>query len=603
MNNQSYGARSNNQVGNYIVSFIVVISLFFIVNILATQYVAYHFNYHKNLGDSLFQSFYNPFDWILWQFDYFNQYSIFFKTLNITMIFVFVSVFIVFILVRLLALRRSKTHDDVHGTAHWMSTSDIKKTGLYRQKEGVYIGGFEDGSKLEYLKHNGPEHILAFAPTRSGKGIGLVIPTLLDWRESVIVLDIKGENWALTAGWREQYANNRVLKFDPTAPNGMSVKFNPLDEIRMETDYEIGDVQNIAMMIVDTDGKGLRDYWEKSSFSFISGLILYTIYKSKKENKRYPNLSDVYELLNQSDIQDLLDEMINSHHRLISIVGREMLNKAPEELSGVVGSASSSLNLYVDPIISNNTSKSEFKINDLMNGEKPVSLYLVLKPNDKSRIMPLIRLIMNQLLRRLLEDLEFENGKSIQNYNHRMLLMLDEFTSLGKLSIFQESLAFMAGYGIKAYIIVQDVSQLYEAYGKDESIMSNCHIRVAFAPNKVETAELLSKMTGTTTVVKSYTTTSGDRISVMLGQVTESLQEISRPLLTVDECMRLKGAKKSSDGQVLEGGDMLIFIAGQAPIYGKQILFFKDKIFLDRSKVAVSKFMQKDSSFIHEVNL
>ena len=133
--------------------------------------------------------------------------------------------------------------------------------------------------------------------------------------------------------------------------------------------------------------------------------------------------------------------------------------------------------------------------------------------------------------------------------------------------------------------------------------MSNCHIRVAFAPNKVETAELLSKMTGTTTVVKSYTTTSGDRISVMLGQVTESLQEISRPLLTVDECMRLKGAKKSSDGQVLEGGDMLIFIAGQAPIYGKQILFFKDKIFLDRSKVAVSKFMQKDSSFIHEVNL
>ena len=603
MNNQSYGARSSNQVGNYIISFVVVISLFFMVNILATQYVAQHFEYHENLGESLFQSFYNPFDWILWQFDYFNQYSIFFKTLNITMIFVFVAVFIVFILIRLLALRKSKTHDDVHGTAHWMDTSDIKKTGLYRQKEGVYIGGFEDGSKLEYLKHNGPEHILAFAPTRSGKGIGLVLPTLLDWRESVIVLDIKGENWALTAGWREEYANNRVLKFDPTAPNGMSVKFNPLKEIRIDDDFETGDVQNIAMMIVDTEGKGLRDYWEKSSFSFISGLILYTIYKAKKENRRYPNLTDVYEILNQSDIEDLLNEMVKSTHKLISLVGREMLNKAPEELSGVVGSASSSLNLYVDPIISNNTSESEFTINDLMNGEKPVSLYLVLKPNDKSRIMPLIRLIMNQLLKRLLEDLEFEDGKSIQTYNHRMLLMLDEFTSLGKLSIFQESLAFMAGYGIKAYIIVQDISQLYEAYGKDESIMSNCHVRIAYAPNKVETAELLSKMTGTTTVVKSYTTTSGDRISVMLGQVTESLQEISRPLLTVDECMRLKGAKKSSDGQVLEGGDMLIFIAGQAPIYGKQILFFKDKVFLDRSKVAASKFMKKDSSVLHEVKL
>ncbi len=602
MNHQSYGARSSNQVGNYIISFIVVISLFLMVNILATQYVAQHFDYHENLGESLFQSFYNPFDWILWQFDYFTQYSIFFRTLNITMLFVFVAVFIVFILIRLLALRRSKTHDDVHGTAHWMNTSDIKKTGLYRQKEGVYIGGFEDDSKLEYLKHNGPEHILAFAPTRSGKGIGLVLPTLLDWRESVIVLDIKGENWALTSGWREQYANNRVLKFDPTASNGMSAKFNPLEEIRIDTDYEIGDVQNIAMMIVDTEGKGLRDYWEKSSFSFISGLIIYAIYKSKKENRRYPNLTDVYEVLNQVDIQDLLNEMVTSNHKLISLVGREMLNKAPEELSGVVGSASSSLNLYIDPVISNNTSKSEFKINDLMNANKPMSLYLVLNPTDKSRIMPLIRLIMNQLLRRLLEDLEFKDGKSVQTYKHRMLLMLDEFTSLGKLSIFQESLAFMAGYGIKAYIIVQDISQLYEAYGKDESIMSNCQVRIAYAPNKVETAELLSKMTGTTTVVKSYTTTSGDRISVMLGQVTESLQEISRPLLTVDECMRLKSAKKASNGEVLEGGDMLIFIAGQAPIYGKQILFFKDQVFLDRSRVPAT-LIKRDSSFIDDVKL
>lgn len=585
MSHQSYGTRSNNQVGNYIVSLITVLSLFLLVNIIATQYVAQHFAYHPNLGASLYQHFYNPFNWILWQGDYFDEYSLFFRTLNITMIFIFVAIFIIFILIRLLALRKSKTHNDVHGTAHWMSSKVLKETGLVGEKQGVYIGGYEEANKLKYLKHNGPEHILAFAPTRSGKGIGLVLPTLLDWRESVIVLDIKGENWALTAGWREQYANNRVLKFDPTAAEGLSVKFNPLEEIRVGSNYEIGDVQNIAMMIVDTEGKGLRDYWEKSSFSFISGLILHTIHNANQERKKYPNLTDVYELLNRDDIRDLLEEMVESTHHLIAIVGREMLNKAAEELSGVVGSTSSYLNLYVDPIISNNTSMSEFKISDLMNNEQPVSLYLVLKPTDKNRIMPLIRLMMNQLLRRLLEELEFEEGKVKQSYKHRMLLMLDEFTSLGKLTVFQESLAFMAGYGIKAYIIIQDITQLYEAYGKDESILSNCHIRIAYAPNKLETAELLSKMTGTTTVVKSYTTTSGDRIAVMLGQVTESLQEISRPLLTPDECMRLRGAKKDTHGQVTEGGDMLIFIAGQAPIYGKQILFFKDPIFLDRSKV------------------
>ena len=589
MQNHDYGTKKTNQFGNYIVSFIVVVSLFLLVNILATQYVAQYFGYHENLGDSLYHYFYNPFGWIIWQQDFYTHYSLFFKTLNITIFFVIAAVFGVFIVIRMLALRKSKTHDDVHGTAHWMSDSEIKSIGLIGQEKGVYIGGYADGSKLHYLKHNGPEHVLAFAPTRSGKGIGLVLPTLLDWRESVIVLDIKGENWALTAGWREQYANNRVLKFDPTADDGLSVKFNPLEEIRVGTSYEIGDLQNIAMMIVDTDGKGLRDYWEKSSFSFVSGLILHTIHKAKKSNQPYPNLTDVYELLNKDEIRDLLEEMLSSNHHLVSLVGREMLNKATEELSGVVGSTSSYLNLYVDPIISNNTSKSEFRINDLMRGEQPVSLYLVLKPNDKNRIMPLIRLIMNQLLRRLLEDLEFEDGKSVKTYKHRMLLMLDEFTSLGRLGIFQESLAFMGGYGIKAYIIIQDITQLYEAYGKDESIMSNCHIRIAYAPNKVETAELLSKMSGITTVVKSYTTTSGNRVSVMLGQVTESLQEISRPLLTPDECMRLPGAIKDNNAQVIEGGDMLIFIAGQAPIYGKQILFFKDKVFLERSKVAAPK--------------
>ena len=605
MKEQHYGEQSSSQVGNYIVSIIVVIALLFLVNVLATQYVAYHFDYHQNLGDSIYQKLYNPFGWIIWQRQFFTEYSSFFRTLNMVMIFLFIAVFVVYILIRLLALRKSKTHNDVHGTAHWMRDDEIKETGLMSQKQGVYIGGFEDGSKLKYLKHNGPEHVLAFAPTRSGKGIGLVLPTLLDWRESVIVLDIKGENWALTAGWREQYANNRVLKFDPTDADGLGVKFNPLEEIRIGTDYEVGDVQNISMMIVDTEGKGLSDYWEKSSFSFISGLILYTIYEYKHKGKQYPNLTDVYELLNSTDIGELLEKMVKNSHHLIALSGREMLNKASEELSGVVGSTSSSLNLYVDPIISRNTSMSDFKINDLMNNEQPVSLYLVLKPADKNRIMPLIRLMMNQLLRRLLEELEFEEGKVVKSYKHRMLLMLDEFTSLGKLTIFQESLAFMAGYGIKAYIIVQDISQLYAAYGKDESIMSNCHVRIAYAPNKIETAELLSKMTGTTTVVKSYTTTSGDRIAVMLGQVTESLQEISRPLLTVDECMRLKGAKKDNSGNVIEGGDMLIFIAGQAPIYGKQILFFKDQVFLDRSRVSVTQHSNsfKKSVLDYEVKL
>ena len=581
---KQYGSKQETQVRNYSKALTVVILSFLVANIGATQYVAATFNYHPNLGTPIYDNFYNPLGWIIWQFEFFDMYSYFFKTLNMIMIGVFACVFILFIIIRLLGLRKAKVHDDIHGTAHWMGEKEIKKTGLLNEKEGVYIGGYEDSrGNLRYLKHNGAEHIIAFAPTRSGKGVGLVLPTLLAWRHSAIILDIKGENYALTAGWRGKHANNTILKFDPSATEEQTIKFNPLEEIRIGTDFETGDLQNITMMIVDPEGKGLIDYWQKASFSFLNGLILYTIYKSIEEDTEYPNLSIIYETLNGDDIESLLQNMGKSDHKIVKIVAMEMMNKAEQELSGVVGSAASYLNLYVDPVVSRNTSRSEFKIHDLMNSEKPVSLYLVIKPSDKDRLMPLVRLVINQILRKLVENIEFEDGATTATYKHRLLLMLDEFTSLGKLEIFQESLAYMAGYGIKAYIIIQDITQLYNAYGKDESILSNCHVRIAYAPNKLETAELLSKMAGTTTVTKSFITTSGSRISVLLGQVSESMQEVSRPLLTPDECMRLQGMRKI--GKKVEGGDMLIFIAGQAPIYGKQILFFQDDMFLARSKV------------------
>jgi len=585
-NDRNYGSKQKTQVKNYSIALIFVILAFIVANIGATQYTAAAFNYHPNLGNPMVGKFYNPFGWLIWQFDYFDTYSYFFKSLNIIMGGVFAGVFVLYIIIRLLGLRKAKVHDDIHGTAHWMEEEEIKKTGLLDEAEGVYIGGYKDKrGNIHYLKHNGPEHIMAFAPTRSGKGVGLVLPTLLAWRHSAIILDIKGENYALTAGWRSKHANNICLKFDPTAPEGQTVKYNALEEIRVGTEYETADLQNVTMMIVDPEGKGLVDYWQKSSFSFLNGLILYAIERHHSGETAYPNLSMIYETLNGEDIQTLLEKMEKSDNKIVKIVAREMLNKAEQELSGVVGSAASYLNLYVDPIVSRNTEYSEFKIDQLMNSEKPVSLYLVIKPSDKDRLMPLVRLVLNQILRKLVEKIEFEDGQTKASYKHRLLLMLDEFTSLGKLEIFQESLAYMAGYGIKSYIIIQDTTQLYNAYTKDESIMSNCHIRIAYAPNKVETAELLSKMAGTTTVTKSFTTTSGNRISVMLGQVSESMQEVSRPLLTPDECMRLQGPIKNSKGQIEEGGDMLIFIAGQAPIYGKQILFFKDDMFLARSKV------------------
>jgi len=123
-----------------------------------------------------------------------------------------------------------------------------------------------------------------------------------------------------------------------------------------------------------------------------------------------------------------------------------------------------------------------------MHHERPVSLYVTVPASDLTRVRPLVRLLINQIGRRLTERMDFEEGRHTPRYRHRLLLMLDEFASLGRLDFFQTQLSYRPGYGIKAFLIVQDLSQLYAAYGRDESIISNCDIRVAYAPNKVETA-------------------------------------------------------------------------------------------------------------------
>jgi type IV secretion system protein VirD4 len=281
--------------------------------------------------------------------------------------------------------------------------------------------------------------------------------------------------------------------------------------------------------------------------------------------------------------------------RFIASSAREMKNKAANELSGVISTAVSNLALYRDPVVAANTSDCDFRISDLMNNEKPVSLYLIIRPSDIDRLRPLVRLIMNIVLRRLTESMDFAEGRSVAGYKHRLLLMMDEFTSLGRLEIFENALAFMAGYGIKAYIIVQDLVQLQAKYTKEESITSNCHVRIAFATNNLQTAKVLSEMTGKKTVVQERTSLSGNRAG-RLNRANVSISEVSRPLLTVDECLRVPGMIKDAKERVLSAGDMLIFPAGFNPIYGRQILYFLDAVFQKRAAISAP---EKSDSLYH----
>ena len=282
-----------------------------------------------------------------------------------------------------------------------------------------------------------------------GKGVGLVVPTLLTWPGSAIVHDIKGENWGLTAGWRARFG--RVLLFDPT--NTKSAAYNPLLEVR-RGEWEVRDVQNIADVLVDPEGAlEKRNHWEKTSHSLLVGTILHVLYAEKDKT-----LAGVANFLSdpKRPIETTLRAMMTTPHLgktgvhpVVASAARELLNKSENERSGVLSTAMSFLGLYRDPVVAAVTRRCDWRIRDLVEAERPVTLYLVVPPSDISRTKPLIRLILNQIGRRLTEELDSKRRR------HRLLLMLDEFPALGRLDFFESALAFMAGYGLKSFLIAQ----------------------------------------------------------------------------------------------------------------------------------------------------
>lgn len=564
--------------------------LLLLMSSAATQYLAEYFQYQPVLGKPLYNHFYAPWSWLIWLWQFYDQAEPVFLTVTFVYSVSLATVFLGYAFF-LKGQNRHQGIPGLHGTAHWATKEEIRQTGLL-DGEGVFVGGWHDGKGIRYLRHNGPEHVAAIAPTRSGKGVGLVVPTLLSWSHSVVVNDMKGELWSLTAGWRQQNAYNTVLKFDPTAEEG-SCRFNPLEEIRLGTPNEIADAQNLVNMLVDPDGKGLNDHWAKTAHAFLTGVVLHRLYQAKRLIKT-ANLCDIAESLSDPDkpIDELYEAMLANEHPseqarlLVAMAARDMKNRPDRERGSVLSTAISFLTLYRDPIIAANTATSDFTVYDLMNRENPTSLYLVIKPSDKDRLKPLMRLLINQIVRGLTRaDITFKDGQQVSPHKHRMLLMLDEFPSLGKLDIFQEALAYIAGYGIKAYLIMQDISQLRDAYGRDESILSNCHIRLAYAPNKIETADWLSRMMGTTTVIKEQVSTSRKTGAYFKKNTSTSYQEVARPLLTADEVMRLSGPIKDAQGQITEPGKMLVYVSGHAPIYGHQTPYFMDDALLERSRV------------------
>lgn len=557
-----------------------------------TQYVASALAYQPQLGPPVWVVFdypiYEPWSWFFWAY-YYDSYAtwVFDRAWHLT-----ITTYVVLIaLVMVMAVRRTarRVKPDTYGSSQWATEKDLKKAAML-EDSGVVLAQTNDaklheevsinekgdvkpilvmdkpGKKL--IRHDDDVHILVFAGSRSGKGVGLVVPTLLSWVRSVVVYDLKRELWQITAGWRQKFS--RVLRFDPTEP--FSVRFNPLQEIRKGL-HEVKDVQNITEMLIDPDAtKEQKDHWEKNGNTLLQGIILHVLYAEK--NKSIPGLLEF-----MSDpkrpMYECLEAMLNTRHLgdrphpVVASVAREMLNKHHEELASVWSTAVTCLGLYRDPIIAHNTSESDFTIDEIVNDETPVSLYIVVPPSDDKRTRPLIRVMLNQIGRRLMEKSAGTDGSAA--HRHRLLMLLDEFAGLGQLGFLEESLGYSAGYGIKYFLITQDLSQINKYYTENNTIIPGCHVRVSFGVIDDKTAKRVESLLGQGTVTRNMFNFAGSRLAPWLGHVMESAQETARPLLYAGEIMQLP----------MEYA--LVIPNGRRPYMAKKVVYYSDPRFEGRA--------------------
>jgi type IV secretion system protein VirD4 len=539
--------------------FVSMVALAFVWG--ATEWTAWRLAFQPQLGPCWFTivrwPVYQPLAFFIWWFE-FDAYApfIFMQGACIAASGGIAAIFLAIIM----SVWRAKEaqHVTTYGSARWANAREVRRAGLLGL-HGVVLGRL-GGS---YLRHDGPEHVLCFAPTRSGKGVGLVIPTLLTWPYSTIVHDIKGENFQLTSGWRARFGS--VLLFDPTNPG--SAAYNPLLEIR-KGDCEVRDAQNIADILVDPEGAlERRNHWEKTSHSLLVGAILHVLYAEADKT-----LAGVGNFLSDPSrpIEATLNAMLaTAHlgerpHPVVASSARELLNKSENERSGVLSTTMSFLGLYRDPVVAKVTGRSDWRIRDLVDGAQPISLYLVVPPSDIARTKPLMRLVLNQIGRRLTESLDTHRRRQ------KLLLMLDEFAALGRLDFFESQLAFMAGYGIRSFLITQSLNQLERAYGPNHAILDNCHIRIAFSTNDERTAKRVSDALGTATEMRAMKNYAGHRLSPWLGHLMVSRQETSRPLLTPGEVMQLSP------------NEAIVMVSGAHPVRARKVRYYEDPQFQSR---------------------
>jgi type IV secretion system protein VirD4 len=444
----------------------------------------------------------------------------------------------------------------LHGAARFANERELKRHG-FRSASGIVVG--RKGGR--FLTFDGSEHVLVEAPTRSGKGTGIVIPNLLTWQGSVVVLDVKRENYDASAGFRAHYGQ-QVFLFNPTDREGRTARYNPLAYIdRADPDDVIIELQKIATMLFIAPERG-EAFWANGARTGFAGVGAWLAETSDEPL----TMGAIYRHLTEGDARSFFKKELANPKLNLSAGCRTALNDfaggSDNSFADIKKTITNVLGLWLNPLVDAATSASDFDLRDLR--KRHISIYLGVSPDELDRIAPLYNLLFQQLF-----DL---NVRALPDETTAVpvLVILDEFARLGRASVIASAFSYVAGYGIRLLPVIQSRSQLRGVYGEHvaDEIVANCGVEVAFTPKELRVANELSDRMG---YVGQESVTRSLTINGLLANRSKSISEQRRALLLPQELMQFPSDK------------LILLRGGIPPIIGTKIFFFKSRFFKRRA--------------------
>jgi len=465
------------------------------------------------------------------------------------------------------AVISSFNKESLHGDAKWATKAKIQAAGLFSET-GILIGKY----KNKYITIPGDTFVLVSAPTRSGKGVGIVVPNLLSYPGSVVVSDIKLENFQLTSGFRQKHGQEIYL-FNPAPHDYKTHRYNALGYIDKDVVLRIDDIQKIASYLIPT-AKGSDPMWSSEARDLFFGLTLMLL-----DIPDFPvTIGEILrQLKTEKETAKYLSQVIEDHREKLSSSCisslANFINKPDKERSGVKSTLTSALNLWSNPLIDAATSANDFDLRNIR--KRKMTIYLGITPDNLDRLSPIINLFIQQLIDLNTRELPAnydKKGRIINgnpDYKIETLLLLDEFPALGRMPILEKAIGYMAGYLLRFMPIIQSPSQLRSIYGNDiaDTMIKNHPTRTVFRPETMKEADEIARELGFKTIKKTSISTPRGFSG---GSGTKTKSTDKRQLMLPQEVKNLPS------------GDEIIFHSGLSPIYAQKIIYYEDKVFTDR---------------------